>query len=69
METAAASGFAEYVHPYTKESCGTRDFSWTAALCVDLLSEEPAGEPAAVVRTAAGRAGRWADRRTAGVRV
>ncbi|MGW4455846.1 MGH1-like glycoside hydrolase domain-containing protein [Streptomyces albidoflavus] len=69
VETAAASGFAEYVDPYTKESCGTRDFSWTAALCVDLLSEEPGREPAAVVRTAAGHAGRWADRRTAGVRV
>ncbi|MDH6191523.1 glycogen debranching enzyme [Streptomyces sp. CZ24] len=68
VETAAASGFAEYVDPYTKESCGARDFSWTAALCVDLLSEEPAREPAAVVR-AAGHAGRWADRRTAGVHV
>ncbi|MFD5186085.1 hypothetical protein ACFWMQ_26465 [Streptomyces sp. NPDC058372] len=69
VETAAASGFAEYVDPYTKESCGTRDFSWTAALCVDLLSEEPVREPAAVVRTAAGHAGRGADRRAAGVRV
>lgn len=65
VETAAASGFAEYVDPYTRESCGTRDFSWTAALCLDLLSGEPVREPAAVVRTAAGQA----QRRAAGVRV
>ncbi|MFF7649188.1 hypothetical protein ACFZCY_04900 [Streptomyces sp. NPDC007983] len=36
LEAAAASGFAEYVDPYTEEPRGTRDFSWTAALALDL---------------------------------
>jgi len=36
LEVAAASGFAEYVDPYTEEARGTRDFSWTAALTLDL---------------------------------
>ena len=36
LEAAAASGFAEYVDPYTEEARGTRDFSWTAALTLDL---------------------------------
>ena len=36
LEVAAATGFAEYVDPYTEEARGTRDFSWTAALALDL---------------------------------
>ncbi|MFI7312212.1 MGH1-like glycoside hydrolase domain-containing protein [Streptomyces hygroscopicus] len=36
LETAVTSGFAEYVDPYTGEARGTRDFSWTAALALDL---------------------------------
>ncbi|WP_419992593.1 MGH1-like glycoside hydrolase domain-containing protein [Streptomyces boninensis] len=36
---AAASGFAEYTDPYTGEGRGTRDFSWTAALALDLAAE------------------------------
>ncbi|WAP55901.1 MGH1-like glycoside hydrolase domain-containing protein [Streptomyces sp. S465] len=36
LETAVASGFAEYVDPYTGEARGTRDFGWTAALALDL---------------------------------
>ncbi|MFD7499673.1 hypothetical protein [Streptomyces sp. NPDC059850] len=36
LEAAAATGFAEYVDPYTEEARGTRDFSWTAALALDL---------------------------------
>ncbi|WP_435855214.1 MGH1-like glycoside hydrolase domain-containing protein [Streptomyces malaysiensis] len=36
LETAVASGFAEYVDPYTGEARGTRGFSWTAALALDL---------------------------------
>ncbi|MFE4548129.1 hypothetical protein [Streptomyces sp. NPDC056785] len=42
LETADASGFAEYVDPYTGEACGALGFSWTAALTLDLL-HEPAG--------------------------
>ncbi|MFI9766026.1 MGH1-like glycoside hydrolase domain-containing protein [Streptomyces sp. NPDC052415] len=42
LELAVSSGFAEYVDPYTGEACGTADFSWTAALALDLLHDEPA---------------------------
>ncbi|SBT88367.1 Trehalase [Streptomyces sp. DI166] len=42
LESAHSSGFAEYVDPYTGEACGTADFSWTAALALDLLHDEPA---------------------------
>ncbi|WP_338693044.1 trehalase family glycosidase [Streptomyces sp. Q6] len=38
LETAGASGFAEYVDPTTGEGRGARAFSWTAALTLDLLS-------------------------------
>ncbi|MFF2845885.1 hypothetical protein ACFVT5_06090 [Streptomyces sp. NPDC058001] len=41
LTTADASGFAEYVHPYTGEACGARDFGWTAALALDLLHSTP----------------------------
>ncbi|NUP44096.1 MAG: hypothetical protein HOY76_45495 [Streptomyces sp.] len=37
LDAAVSSGFAEYVDPYTAEARGTRDFSWTAALALDLL--------------------------------
>ncbi|UGY91331.1 MGH1-like glycoside hydrolase domain-containing protein [Streptomyces gobiensis] len=43
LTAAAASGFAEYVDPYTGEARGTRDFSWTAALTLDLLAEPEGG--------------------------
>ena len=36
VRTAAASGFAEYVDPFTGEACGATGFSWTAALALDL---------------------------------
>ncbi|TCM41027.1 hypothetical protein [Kribbella sp. VKM Ac-2568] len=36
LELAAATDFAEYVDPYTGEARGARDFSWTAALALDL---------------------------------
>ncbi|WAZ21577.1 hypothetical protein STRCI_002760 [Streptomyces cinnabarinus] len=42
LELAESSGFAEYVDPYTGAACGTTDFSWTAALALDLLHDEPA---------------------------
>jgi hypothetical protein len=37
LSVAAASGFAEYVEPHSGEGRGIRDFSWTAALALDLL--------------------------------
>jgi hypothetical protein len=39
LRHAVASGFAEYVDPYTGEARGSRDFGWTAALTIDLLKE------------------------------
>ncbi|MDT0308642.1 trehalase family glycosidase [Streptomyces sp. DSM 44917] len=38
VRSAAGSGYAEYVDPFTGEARGTRDFSWTAAVTVDLLA-------------------------------
>ncbi|WP_103351282.1 trehalase family glycosidase [Amycolatopsis sp. CA-128772] len=42
VEIAARTGFAEYCDPLTGAGHGTRSFSWTAALTVDLLSAQPA---------------------------
>ncbi|QCX76474.1 Glucosidase YgjK precursor [Streptomyces sp. YIM 121038] len=36
LDVAVASGFSEYVDPYTGRGCGTRGFSWSAALALDL---------------------------------
>ncbi|AYC41411.1 hypothetical protein DWG14_05697 [Streptomyces griseorubiginosus] len=44
LELAAATDFAEYVDPYTGEGCGATGFSWTAALALDLLHGESAGD-------------------------
>ncbi|WP_405679330.1 hypothetical protein OG292_37045 [Streptomyces sp. NBC_01511] len=43
LSSAGASGFAEYVDPRTGRARGTTDFSWTAAVVLDLLArtEEP----------------------------
>ncbi|MGW1538716.1 MGH1-like glycoside hydrolase domain-containing protein [Streptomyces sp. NPDC002309] len=43
IDTADASGFAEYVDPHTGEACGATGFSWTAALTLDLLKTHGAG--------------------------
>ncbi|MFJ9818329.1 MGH1-like glycoside hydrolase domain-containing protein [Streptomyces sp. NPDC101151] len=43
LRLAEASGFAEYVDPYTGEACGTTGFGWTAALALDLL-HQPGGK-------------------------
>ncbi|MFE1247270.1 hypothetical protein [Streptomyces sp. NPDC058735] len=43
LRTAGASGFAEYVDPYTGQPCGAAGFGWTAALTLDLLHDRPAG--------------------------
>jgi hypothetical protein len=39
IRAAAASGFAEYVDPFSGTARGSRDFSWTAALALDWLHE------------------------------
>jgi hypothetical protein len=41
LDIADASGFAEYVDPYTGEPCGALGFGWTAALALDLLHSRP----------------------------
>lgn len=43
LASAGASGFAEYVDPRTGRARGTTDFSWTAAVVLDLLArtDEP----------------------------
>ena len=38
LELVRKSGFYEYYHPINGEPAGVRDFSWTAALSIDLLS-------------------------------
>ncbi|MEU9972883.1 hypothetical protein [Streptomyces sp. NPDC051014] len=42
VETADATGFAEYADPYTGEACGATGFSWTAALALDLSRRQHA---------------------------
>ncbi|MEU7425168.1 hypothetical protein [Streptomyces sp. NPDC040750] len=39
LHLADATGFAEYVDPYTGEACGATGFGWTAALALDLHHE------------------------------
>lgn len=34
------NGFFEYFHPKTGQGCGSDDFSWTAALLIDLIYEK-----------------------------
>ncbi|MBZ9644136.1 trehalase family glycosidase, partial [Streptomyces sp. PSKA30] len=41
LAEAGESEFAEYVDPTTGAARGTRQFSWTAALTLDLLSADP----------------------------
>jgi neutral trehalase len=39
LDLIASAGFREYFHPKTGEGFGTDNFSWSAALTIDLLSE------------------------------
>jgi glycogen debranching enzyme len=39
LDMVRRSGFAEYFDPTTGEPLGARNFSWTAALVLDLLNE------------------------------
>lgn len=41
LRLVAASGFSEYYHPSTGEPLGSRDFSWSAALTLDLMLAPP----------------------------
>jgi hypothetical protein len=38
VRTAGSAGFREYVNPLTGQGLGARDFSWTAAVILDLLA-------------------------------
>jgi hypothetical protein len=42
LTAATASGFAEYVDPFSGRARGSRDFGWTAALTIDLLESASA---------------------------
>jgi mannosylglycerate hydrolase MGH1-like protein len=44
LSAATASGFAEYVDPFSGSARGSRDFGWTAALTIDLLESESESE-------------------------
>jgi glycogen debranching enzyme len=39
LQLVQASGFSEYYHPSTGEPLGSREFSWSAALALDLLHQ------------------------------
>jgi len=47
LDLVAETGFSEYFSPLTGEGYGARDFSWTAALVIDLLAsgDGPAEAP------------------------
>ncbi|HEU4798073.1 MAG TPA: trehalase family glycosidase [bacterium] len=40
LDLVSRTGCSEYYHAYTGEALGGRDFSWTAALLIDLLREQ-----------------------------
>ena len=40
LEQLAAGGFAEYFEPFTGESLGSDNQSWSAAVALDWLTEE-----------------------------
>jgi hypothetical protein len=42
VDLVSRSGFVEYYEPTTGEPLGARDFSWSAALTIDLLVRPPA---------------------------
>jgi hypothetical protein len=44
LHDAGVTGFAEYVDPQTGAGRGIRNFSWTAALALDLLASTGAGQ-------------------------
>jgi hypothetical protein len=41
LDQIATVGFAEYVEPFTGEALGSLDQSWTAAIVLDWLNQEP----------------------------
>jgi hypothetical protein len=41
LTAARQAGFREYLHPFSGEGRGAADFSWTAALVLDLLRSAP----------------------------
>jgi glucosylglycerate hydrolase len=44
LQQIASSGFGEYFDPFTGESLGATDQSWTAAVALDWLANEPRRE-------------------------
>jgi glycogen debranching enzyme len=40
LDLVATAGFREYFHPWTGEGLGAADFSWSAALVLDILHDQ-----------------------------
>jgi hypothetical protein len=45
LELAENHGFREYYNPYKGQGLGGKDFSWTAALVIDMIKEKGIGIP------------------------
>jgi glycogen debranching enzyme len=45
LELAQNHGFREYYNPYKGQGLGGRDFSWSAALVIDMINEKGIGVP------------------------
>jgi glycogen debranching enzyme len=45
LELADNDGFREYYNPYIGQGLGGRDFSWSAALVIDMIKEKGIGIP------------------------
>ena len=45
IELVSEHGFREYFNPHTGEGYGAKDFSWTAALLIDMIEDRGTGIP------------------------
>jgi len=45
LELVENHGFREYYDPYKGQGLGGRDFSWTAALAIDMINGREIGIP------------------------
>ena len=45
LELAENHVFREYYNPYKAQGLGGRDFSWSAALVIDMINENGIGIP------------------------
>ena len=45
LELAENHGFREYYNPYKGKGLGGKDFSWSAALVIDMINRKGIGVP------------------------